>query len=208
MTTLLYSGNVGIGQDLGTVLRAAAGLDETEDVTVRIVGGGKALPQFRKLAAELGLANVRFSPPVPLCQLPDLLASGDIHVICQRPGTQGLLVPSKIYGTLAAGRPSIFIGPRDCEVGEIIRDSESGFVVEPGDVEKATDALRYLATSATLREMMGRKGRAYYEHHFGRERSVSCIVEILETVASAGDRGKDKRHSRPRGTVSLSTADT
>jgi len=189
MAVVLYSGNVGIGQDLGTVLRAVAGLNGDGGMTVRIVGGGKALPQFQSLAAELGLANVEFAPPVPLYQLPDLLAGGDIHLICQKPGTEGLLVPSKLYSTLAAARPSIFIGPGDCEVGRILLASGSGFVVEPGDVGKAMDALRYLVGSAPLREAMGRKGREYYETHFGRDKSVSRIVDILEVAGNGKGNG-------------------
>ena len=189
MAVVLYSGNVGIGQDLGTVLRAVAGLNGDGAMTVRIVGGGKALGEFEALAAEMGLANVEFAPPVPLYQLPDLLAGGDIHLICQKPGTEGLLVPSKVYSTLAAGRPSIFVGPADCEVGRIIAESGSGFVVEPGDVGKAMDALRYLAGSQALREAMGRKGRAYYEQHFGRDRSVSRIVDILEVAGNGNGSG-------------------
>ena len=188
MPTILYSGNVGIGQDLGTVLRAVAGLDGTGGVTVRIVGGGKALPQFEKLTVELGLSNVQFSPSVPLHELPDLLASGEIHIICQKTGTEGLLVPSKVYSTLAAGRPSIFVGPCDCEVGRIVRESESGFVVEPGDVERAKRVVAELAGSAELRQEMGRKARAYYETHFGRRRSVSQIIDILERIGEKGHR--------------------
>jgi hypothetical protein len=65
---------------------------------------------------------------VPLERLGELLARGDIHLICQKLGTEGLLVPSKIYGTLAAGRPTLFIGPEDCEVGRLIRESGCGYV--------------------------------------------------------------------------------
>ena len=123
MITLLYSGNIGIGQDLGTVLRAAARITGALDLRIMIVGGGKGLASVRQLASELQLTNVEFAEPVPLYKLNDTLAAGDIHIICQKKGTEGLLVPSKIYGTLAAGRPSLFVGPADCEVGRIVRDS-------------------------------------------------------------------------------------
>ena len=186
MTTLLYSGNIGIGQDLGTVLHAVAQLKGNVDIAVRIVGSGKALPELKKLAAELALGNVKFSSPVQLYRLPDLLADGDIHVICQQPGTEGLLVPSKIYSTLAAGRPSLFIGLTNCEVGQILRDSGSGFVIKPGDVECAKNTLIKLATSPQLRQNMGEKARRYYERHFGRDKSIQKIIDILESVNSAG----------------------
>jgi colanic acid biosynthesis glycosyl transferase WcaI len=186
MTTLLYSGNLGIGQDLDTVLRAAALLNGDADLHILIVGGGKRLAHIRRLAAALKLANAEFRAPVPLGELPSLLAAGDIHVVCQKPGTEGLLVPSKIYSTLAAGRPSLFVGPADCEVGRIIRDSRSGFIVAPGDIEGAADALRMLAGSVFPRREMGEHARAYYERHFGRQRSVSRIIDIIEQAAGNG----------------------
>jgi glycosyltransferase involved in cell wall biosynthesis len=187
MTTLLYSGNVGLGQDLGTVLKAVARLNGSANLKVLIVGGGKGLSEFQALASQLGLKNVEFRPPVALDQLSSLLAEGDIHVICQKPGTEGLLVPSKTYGTLAVGRASLFVGPAHCEVAAILEDSRSGFVVEPGNVEKAKQALQTLALSPALREDMGRNARDYYEYYFGRDKSVAQIIAILEkTYEDAG----------------------
>ena len=186
MITLLYSGNIGIGQDLTTVLRAVACFNGDMDLHILIVGGGKGLAHTKQLATDLQLRTVEFRKPVPLYKLTELLATGDIHIICQKRGTEGLLVPSKVYGTLVAGRPSLFVGPHDCEVGRIVRDSRSGFVVEPGDVEGAFNALINLTRSEALRREMGKNAREYYGYHFGRQRSVSRIVEILERVAGNG----------------------
>ncbi len=189
MATLLYSGNVGLGQDVGTALRAVARLNGQAALKVLIAGDGKGLAAVRALVAELRLADAEIRPPVPLEELSALLARGDIHLICQQPGTEGLLVPSKIYSTLAAGRPSLFIGPVECEVGRIVRESGSGFVIEPGDVEEAADVLRRLATNPALQHGMGRNARIYYEQHFGRERSVSRIIGILEAAGNGNGRG-------------------
>ncbi|OHB74367.1 MAG: hypothetical protein A2Z25_23265 [Planctomycetes bacterium RBG_16_55_9] len=156
------------------------------DLHVRIVGGGKGLSSVQKLVSDLQLRNVEFAEPVPLYKLAELLAKGDIHIICQKSGTEGLLVPSKIYSTLAAGRPSLFVGPKDCEVGRIVRDSRSGFVVEPGDVDGAFSALINLAGSETLRCEMGENAKRYYEHYFGRKKSVAKIIMVIQQVAGNG----------------------
>lgn len=186
MTTLLYSGNLGIGQDLHTILRAVARLNGDSDLRTIIIGGGKGLSSIKQLVTELQLKNVEFSQPVPLYKLFDVLSTGDIHVICQKSGTEGLLVPSKIYSTLAVGRPSLFVGPADCEVGRIVHDSRSGFIVTPGDVEGAANALTSLVRSAALRWEMGRNAREYYEYYFGRQKSVAKIINIIENVARNG----------------------
>ena len=180
MTTLLYSGNLGIGQDLSTVLRAVARFNGDLDLHFRIVGSGKGLVSTKQLVADLQLRNVEFGEPVPLYKLADLLASGDIHIIYQKRGTEGLLVPSKVYGTLAAGRPSLFVGPHDCEVARIIRDSQSGFIVEPGDVEGVSNALKTLVPSSSLQKKMGENARKYYTLQFGRKHSLAKIISIIE----------------------------
>ena len=186
MTTLLYSGNLGIGQDLHTVLRAVARFNGDNELRIIIIGGGKGLPSVKQLVSELQLTNAEFREPVPLYRLFDVLATGDIHIICQKPGTEGLLVPSKIYSTLAVGRPSLFVGPADCEVGRIVYDSRSGLIVEPGDVEGAFDALTNLLRSAALRWEMGQNAKEYYEYYFGRKKSVAKIVSVIEQVGRNG----------------------
>ncbi len=186
MTTLLYSGNLGIGQDLHTVLRAVARLNGDMELNISIVGGGKGLPSIRQLVSDLKMRNVQFGEPVPLYKLFDILSTGDIHIICQKPGTEGLLVPSKIYSTLAVGRPSLFVGPANCEVGSIVRESRSGFIIEPGDIEGASNALMSLIHSVALRWEMGLNAREYYEFYFGRKKSVAKIISIIETVAGNG----------------------
>jgi glycosyltransferase involved in cell wall biosynthesis len=186
MTTLLYSGNLGIGQDLHTILRAAARFNGDMDLRIMISGGGKGLSSVKQLVSELQLRNIEFGEPVPLYKLLDVLSTGDIHIICQKPGTEGLLVPSKIYSTLAVGRPSLFVGPTDCEVGQIVRDSRSGFIVRPGDVEGAFNALMSLVHSAALRCEMGENAKEYYEYYFGRQKSVAKIITVIEHVARNG----------------------
>lgn len=182
----MYSGNLGLGQDLHTVLRAVARFNSDQELRVIIIGGGKGLPSVKKLVSELQLKNVEFDEPVPLFKLSEVLSTGDIHIICQKIGTEGLLVPSKIYSTLAVGRPSLFVGPADCEVGRIVYDSRSGFIVEPGDVEGAFDALVSLVSSAALRWEMGQNAREYYEYYFGRQKSVAKIISVIEQVGLTG----------------------
>jgi colanic acid biosynthesis glycosyl transferase WcaI len=199
MVTLLYSGNLGIGQELDTILQAMVRLNGDHDLRFLIVGHGKGAANTQKLVRQLQLQNVEsntqklvrqlqlqnveFRKPVSLIELPKLLALGDIHLICQKQGTEGLLVPSKIYATLAAGRPSLFVGPENCEVSRIIRESKSGFVVETGDVNGTFEALSKLAGSKSLREEMGANAKNYYQANFGRQKSVEKIVSIIEQVA-------------------------
>lgn len=186
MVTLLYSGNFGLGHALDTVLRGLHALNGNGRVKVLLVGHGKGLSETRRLVRELGLAGVEFRPPVPLYELGALLAAGDIHLVAQKPRTEGLIVPSKIYGTLAVGRPVLFVGPHHCEVARIVRESGGGFIVAPGDIQAAANALRQLAGDDNLRRLMGERAKRYYEENFGRQRSVARIIDLIERVAGNG----------------------
>ncbi len=179
--TVMYSGNLGGGHELETVLRAVDRLEtaEQENLRVLLVGKGKNRKLLEELAAQLKLDQVTFHDPVPLVALNDSLAMGQVHIVSQKPGTQGLIVPSKIYGIMAAGRPAIFIGPEDCEPARIIRASGCGRVVPSGDIEGVADAIRLLTTDSGLRADMGSLARDYYEKHFGLERSVGRIAAAV-----------------------------
>jgi len=178
--TLMYSGNLGVGHELDTALHAVARLGTRVNLRVLFVGEGKMRSGLTELAKSLGLDCVSFHPPQPLSALSDSLAAGDIHLVSQRAGTEGLIVPSKLYGVMAAARPILFIGPDQCEVARIIGQSGSGIVVGCGDCDGAAEALAKLAADADLRQQMGTRGREYYLAHFGLRRSVAAIADIIE----------------------------
>jgi len=186
--TVMYSGNLGVGHDLETLLRAAGALEGTHSLRLVFVGDGRARPALEGLTRELSLERVSFNPPVALAELADSLAGGDIHVVSQREGTQGLLVPSKIYGILAAGRPVVFIGPEDTEVARMLQASGAGLVVPPGDDEATARALETLAADKAVRHEMGAKGRAWYKRHLGMERSVEKWVRVIEDAGRQSGR--------------------
>ncbi|NBB95556.1 MAG: glycosyltransferase [Planctomycetes bacterium] len=179
--TWMYSGNLGLGHELETAIEAMATLRDLPSLQLRIVGEGKLESLLRQRVAQAGLASVTFEPPCPLERLSANLAVGDMHLVSQRPGTQGLLVPSKVYGILAAGRPAVYIGPDDTEVAEILRRSGAGVVCPPGDVDAVVEAVRRLTEDADCRQAMGRAGRQWYRQYLGRDRSVDRIVGIIES---------------------------
>jgi len=204
MITLLYSGNFGLGHELDTILYAVHALRDDGMWRLLLVGAGKGIVRIRELVAELGLENAEFRPPVSLAELGDLLAGGDVHVVAQKPRTEGLIVPSKIYSILCVGRPTIFIGPPNCEVARIVQESASGFIVAPGDVDAAVDALRQLALDPELRRQMGERAREHYRARFGRDWSVSQIVHLIERMGGNGlrqDSSPERGRAAGAGTV-------
>lgn len=192
--TLMYSGNLGLGHDLETVLSAVHSLDKKQNLRVLFVGNGKVQKSLEKLAEELDLSCIDFCPPVPLERLSDSLAGGDIHIVSQKPGTEGLIVPSKLYGIMAAGRPTLFIGPPECESARIIVKSGAGIIVPPGDEKAVSQAIDKLVNDYELRVEMGKRAQEYYKQHFGRNRSVPCIIQAIEVTTQSQRQKKSKKY--------------
>ncbi len=182
---VMYSGNIGMGHEFDAILDAAALLRGDGSVEFRFVGRGKRRAEVEVGATRRRLDNVRFLEPVPLDRLSELLGSADAHLLSLRPGLEGTLVPSKVYGILAAGRPAVMVGPDQNEAARLLRRSGGGAVVPAGNAAGVRQAIHRLRSEPDLARRMGRAGRLYYESHLGRDRSVTTIVRELKGAPTA-----------------------
>jgi len=153
---VLYAGNIGFSQSLELVVEAARRLP---DVTFLLNGGGSARDALERAAA--GLPNVRFAGFVPAERLPELLATGDVHVVPLRRGLGSVSVPSKTYSILAAGRPVVAAIDAGTEIPRLLAASGAGIAVAPDDPDAFTAALDTLLADPDGAAAMGRRGRAW-----------------------------------------------
>ena len=127
---VMYSGNMGLSHPFGKIVDAAEQLQERKsEIVFAFVGDGPRLHWIRSEATRRKLTNVSFLPMQPREGLAESLSAADLHLITLQPDLVGLLVPSKIYGIMAAGRPSIFLGPENSEVAALIHRHRCGTVV-------------------------------------------------------------------------------
>jgi glycosyltransferase involved in cell wall biosynthesis len=184
---VMYSGNMGMAHEFDTILDAAGLLQGEGAVRFEFVGGGRRRREVQEGAAARGLRNVAFMESRPMGDLAILLGSADAHLVSMRGEATGMLVPSKIYGILAAGRPALFVGPSQCEVSDLIGASGGGARFSPGDAHGLADLIRTLSADRAKARRLGEKGRAYYDRFLGRDRSVAAIVAVV-TGSSAPAR--------------------
>ena len=157
-----YSGNLGRAHEFETVLEAARLLQERgEEVLLLVVGEGPSLPGVERGVAAMGLRNVRFFPSQPGCVLSESLGAGDLHLVTMRGGMSGLVVPSKFYGILAAGRPCLFVGPVDSEVARVISEVGCGIAFPNGDAEGVAKAISAYRENPDRVAAEGRNGRGW-----------------------------------------------
>ncbi|HXV76594.1 MAG TPA: glycosyltransferase family 4 protein [Candidatus Polarisedimenticolaceae bacterium] len=178
-TVVQYSGNMGLAHEFDTVLDAAAGLLHRPEILFAFVGGGPRRAEVEQQARRRGLRNVEFRPWVAQDRLGESLTAGDVHLVTLRPGLEGLLVPSKIYGILAAGRPTLYVGPARCEVGRIVEQGCCGIRVERGDAAELARCIERYADDRALRDEHGRAARETFERSFDRRRALSRLCAIV-----------------------------
>ena len=181
---VMYSGNIGLSQQLEGVLEAADRMRDDDRILFAIVGEGARKNWLQERARAMGLNNVRFMPYQPLEQLGESLNAADLHLIPLAPGAAGCLVPSKIYGILAAGRPFIAMMEDSAEVAQIARDDAVGFVVRPGDVDALVGAIREAADAPEHLKQMGLRARRLAELRFDRTKVTSMFGSMLAGVAT------------------------
>jgi glycosyltransferase involved in cell wall biosynthesis len=180
---VLYSGNLGLAHEFDTVLDAAEMLTDRPDILLAFVGSGPQAARVRAEAQRRGLSNVEFRPWMALTELGSSLTAGNLHLVTLRSELSGLLVPSKIYGILAAGRPAIFIGPRESEIGAILDDGRCGDTLAPGEPALLAAAVRDYADDPQRCARQGRSARDVFERRFDKRQSVRRLKELIEGLA-------------------------
>jgi glycosyltransferase involved in cell wall biosynthesis len=155
-----YAGRLGEKHNLEPLIDAAR-LLEGEPVLFQFVGEGAKKPKLQAMAAEHRLRNVQFLPYQPMHRLAEMLSAADLAVVCLEAGHTGISVPSKAYGVIAGGTPLMGILDPDSEIGQMIKETGCGLLVEPEGREIAR-AIRGLVAEPERREAMGEAGRAAF----------------------------------------------
>ena len=144
---VMYSGNFGLAHPFGAIVSAIGCFEKkVPQILFVFIGSG---PRLSWLTEQLkDRANVRFFPFQPKEKLGESLAAADLHLASMNENLCGLVVPSKIYGILAAERPCVFIGPKESEAAQILTEFECGTVVASSDHAGLISAIGEYASNA------------------------------------------------------------
>lgn len=176
--TALYSGNLGLKQGLDLVIEAARDLPNIHFV---FCGHGPSEKNLKNLAQNL--TNVTFLPLQPQNKLNHLLNLADLHLLPQKENAADLVMPSKLTGMLASGRPVVATAHSGTQVWEIVR--QCGRVVPPGDGGAFKKALVELASQSELRNQLGGLARRFALQHWSRDIVLNSFEKTLENFAKS-----------------------
>jgi len=179
---LLHAGNIGFYGAWGTLLAAAKEL-AADQVGFVFVGEGA---QRDALAAEAkDISNVKFVPFFPGSKIPSVLAAADAHLITVKRGLEGVVVPSKMYGILAAGKPIVAVAPRETDVASLGVKQGFGIATDPDGPQELVVQVRALATDGVRLKRMGEAALAA-ARGYDRVKELQKFIEITGRVAAQG----------------------
>lgn len=191
---LMYSGNLGLTQDLAQCLELAVRLRDVDDVVMLLIGEGAAKRTLQARAAALGLANVRFLPYQPRAEMMYSLGTADVFIVPLAEGLTRFMLPSKIFTIMAAGRPIAAAVDQWSDTAGLLRHVGCGLVTDPGDAAALEQSVRRLRTHSVERLEMGRRARRAAEDLYSRTVVTAAYVERLrrfEPVAQAAPADGD-----------------
>jgi colanic acid biosynthesis glycosyl transferase WcaI len=178
---VLFSGSLGGKQGLTVIPEVARLLAHRSDILFIIGGDGVMKEQL--MADSKGLSNLRFLPLQPSERLGEWLGVADVHLLPQSPEAEDLVLPSKLAGMLASGRPVIATCREGTELARVV--STCGAVVPPENAQDLADAVVALVDNNERREQLGAQGRRFAEDHLAqsgvlRQFEYDCF-ELLPT---------------------------
>jgi glycosyltransferase involved in cell wall biosynthesis len=176
---VLYSGNLGLYYEFETIMDAAERLTDVPFRLVLIGAGGKR-SWIADQIEQRELTNTKLMPYVPFDMLPDSLSAADASLVSIAEGIEGISFPSKLYTSLAVGRPIMALSEADSELRDLIETHRVGMWCELGDADRMEANIRSMMADPARSDRMGERARRLFERAFTMERCAERYAGVLE----------------------------
>jgi len=189
---VLHAGNLGFYGAWETIVKAAQSLNG-DGIGFVFVGDGAMKTRIE--ASANGCKAIRFLPFRPADQVPYVLAAGDLHLVTIRRGLEGVVVPSKLYPILAAGRPVLALAAEESDAARIIRRSGCGVIADPDDPTSVVKLVRELARDPRRVAAMSARASAVAAE-FSLEKELQRFVHVVEDTMPSKSHFETKYFAR------------
>ncbi|MBF0137829.1 MAG: glycosyltransferase family 4 protein [Magnetococcus sp. DMHC-1] len=185
---LLYSGSMGRAHDFELFLELMRRLRYTHpEIRLAFACRGNRLAALQA-AVTPDDTNIAFAPFASEAELAQRLAAADIHLLSLRPDWDGIVVPSKFFGSLATGRPLLYAGSEKSAIGQWIQDFDVGLRVDPQQIDQVASRLQDMARHPELLHHWQRNAFAVYQQHFSRQVILNgwnaALLDLLANPAA------------------------
>jgi glycosyltransferase involved in cell wall biosynthesis len=179
-----YSGNMGRSHEFDTIIDAMMRLRDDARLVFLFIGGGAGKKKLQQACKEHGISNCLFMPYQEQQDLAESLSIADVHLVSLLPALEGLIVPSKLYGIAAAGRPVVFVGAADGEIARLVEQCKCGYSISCGNGERLAGVLKELADIPDAAHALGQNGRDCLDKQLDKSHAMQRWTELLDSVAT------------------------
>lgn len=172
-----YSGNMGLWNEMKTIGKAIG--ENPDNTKFVIVGGGMRKKELLESINDSALSKILFLPFQPNEDYSVSVSACHVALVSLRDGLQGMAVPSKIIGIMAAGIPVIALAPVDSEIAYIIKEEDCGLRVDPSDSKGLVDAINILRSDERLRKRLGLNGRNAFLKKYTTEVIAEKYLDLI-----------------------------
>lgn len=177
-----YSGNMGRFHDMEAIMEAAKILKDHKDIIFMFIGEGHKKQWAVEFARRWRLGNCQFHSYVDREDLPFSLSCADVGLVSLLRGQEGLSVPSKTYGLMAAGVPVIAVMSSQSEIARMLTEEGCGIVVEPGNAERLAEAILNLYNDRQKLALMGKNARRAIDNKYNLHSAAEAYYELIQDL--------------------------
>jgi len=188
-----YFGNMGRFHDMETIMGAAELLKDQRDIVFLFVGEGHKKHWATQWAQERGLENCRFHGYVAREELGHLLALADVGLVSLLDGQEGLSVPSKTYGLMAAGVPVLAVMSGISEVARMVDEVGCGLWVQPGAPQELARKIGRFRDDRRGAQAMGARGRQAIKEEYSLNHTARQYAQLVADVSNVGTQAGRSR---------------
>ena len=180
---IFFGGVMGYAQGLETVVDCAHLLKGHQQIIFLLMGDGAEKKSLVKRSQSLGLTNIKFLPFVSKEEYPSWVNASDVGLVTLKSSMKTPVVPSKILGYMAAGKPILASLNPESDGIQIVEEARCGINVPPGNPSAMADAILKLSVDGGQTKAMGEQGRSYAEEHFSIDACIDEYEEIFRRIA-------------------------
>lgn len=177
--TILYAGNFGKSQNIDYLIDAAKLIFNNDIYQFVLFGAGSEFNRIKERVDSEKISNCYIFPLMPLDKVGEVYSMGDIDIVCNAPGISIVGMPSKTWTIMATGTPVVAVADADCELADIIRKSNSGWICSPSDVSDFLKLLNYIFDQPNELVQRGNSARNLVENRFSKHQAINNYLDIL-----------------------------
>lgn len=176
---VMYAGNIGVANDIETILDAASQLHKTAPkIMFTFLGGGLNAEKYKQRALDLGLNNVKFIPSQPKKNIPFILRCADVCLATLKPiPLFKTNYPNKVFDYMAAGKPTVCA--IDGVTRKVVENANGGVFSQPGNSAQLAQLILDYYKNPELIKLHGMNAQKYVRENFDRKKITQQFADYL-----------------------------